>query len=928
MPAPNETMLPPPDETFWKRKLAALLHDTPSKSLNIPEHREKSRAAMIRAGFSEDEVDQYDHEADWAAAAADRFPFPASKSSGLTCAFDGQRNGFHHPLDGTHQLKFKPIESDQLGTEIEQNAQPSIDPNLEEEPNSWRNKFFAHWRLWSAFAQERDYRLAFLPADTRIPDHTIWNHMQVVSALAGANLDGGPAFLRLQIGGVQEFIAQARTTRDLWSGSYLISWLMVSGLKLLTAHVGPDAVIFPSLIGQPLFDLHWKNEVWEKLRASPKAKSFWKDNLDRNYPNLKTDAASQLVPNLPNVFLAIVPVNKAAALGQATAAAIVEELNRISKHVWHEALKAGIVQSAGETRFNDQINRFLNISWQAQAWPRDLESACRLAEGAPQDSPLANAQAGIEGVRRMAEEQIPLYHRDTRYYTDSTKTRLNNIGLAWSAILAHQQRALDSVRQTRAFSATPAGRWDVGRHNTKDALIGRDEAITGGDELAARVKNAGGYWPSLFKKDDPVAALTLLKRTWHRAYLASKDSEDGTTWAFDTDGFKMPNTRGIAAHKPDSNLDDEDDVDDIPDSEKYFAVLVLDGDEIGKWVSGAKTPKIEDQLASYADGSGNHTEGSLPYFKRIGLEHFLATRRPLSPSYHLQFSEALGAFALKCARPIVEAFDGRLIYAGGDDVMALLPADTALRCGEALRAAFQGSNKLDELLKQAPQSLPFKFSSPAQGFLARSDYREDMANRTDAHPIPFVVPGPSADVSVGIAIAHFKAPLQDVVRAAQLAEKRAKASPKTGGLNRSAFSIRLMKRSGEILDWGAKWKNGGMGLYHAMAESLKAGHLSARFPHRLCEILSPFENRSETLKDADGFPTSEIIMSEFERLLVQHKAAAFDPTNLRGHLEKYLSAMESEKRTPSEIASHVIGLATAVAFAHRTSASPSSASIS
>ena len=94
------THQPAPDALFWKRKLAAFLHDTPTKCLNIPEHREKSRSAMLRAGFTEEEVNAYDHEADWAAAAADRLPFPASRASGLTCAFDGHRNRFHHPLDG------------------------------------------------------------------------------------------------------------------------------------------------------------------------------------------------------------------------------------------------------------------------------------------------------------------------------------------------------------------------------------------------------------------------------------------------------------------------------------------------------------------------------------------------------------------------------------------------------------------------------------------------------------------------------------------------------------------------------------------------------------------------------------------------------------------------------------------------------------
>ena len=66
--------------------------------------------------------------------------------------------------------------------------------------------------------------------------------------------------LKLQIGPVQDFIAQARTTRDLWSGSYLLSWLMATGLSKLAERLGGNsaakgAIIFPSVEAQPLFDL-------------------------------------------------------------------------------------------------------------------------------------------------------------------------------------------------------------------------------------------------------------------------------------------------------------------------------------------------------------------------------------------------------------------------------------------------------------------------------------------------------------------------------------------------------------------------------------------------------------------------------------------------------------------------------------------------
>ncbi|HEY5895323.1 MAG TPA: type III-B CRISPR-associated protein Cas10/Cmr2 [Chthoniobacterales bacterium] len=74
-----------------------------------------------------------------------------------------------------------------------------------------------------------------MPADTRIPDHSVWTHTQLVSALDGCADGVGteavlkPAFLKFQLGPVQEFIAEARSIRDLWSGSYLLLLAQVCG---------------------------------------------------------------------------------------------------------------------------------------------------------------------------------------------------------------------------------------------------------------------------------------------------------------------------------------------------------------------------------------------------------------------------------------------------------------------------------------------------------------------------------------------------------------------------------------------------------------------------------------------------------------------------------------------------------------------------
>ena len=114
-----------------------------------------------------------------------------------------------------------------------------------------------------------------LPGRTRSSRHLVWSPFprkrrspaqQVVSALAGCAASDDPAsapraaFLKFQLGPVQDFIAAARSIRDLWSGSYLLSWLMAAGMRALSAEVGPDAVIFPNLRGQP--------RTWSRSPAS------------------------------------------------------------------------------------------------------------------------------------------------------------------------------------------------------------------------------------------------------------------------------------------------------------------------------------------------------------------------------------------------------------------------------------------------------------------------------------------------------------------------------------------------------------------------------------------------------------------------------------------------------------------------------------
>ncbi|MBK7766378.1 MAG: hypothetical protein IPI44_09810 [Sulfuritalea sp.] len=166
-----------------------------------------------------------------------------------------------------------------------------------------------------------------LPADTRVPDHTIWAHLDLTSAFAAAFVADSPlspapfpaqgtgeaALLSMSFGPVQDFIAQSRSTSDLWAGSCnLLARIAWEGLKVIADEIGPDAVIFPQLRGVPQVDLWLRDEIG--LAAGRFANAEWVTET--------TDANPLFMAALPNKFVAIVPAGRAADLAEKVIAAV------------------------------------------------------------------------------------------------------------------------------------------------------------------------------------------------------------------------------------------------------------------------------------------------------------------------------------------------------------------------------------------------------------------------------------------------------------------------------------------------------------------------------------------------------------------------------------------------------------------------------
>lgn len=761
------------DSDFWKMKLAAFLHDPPEKQLDLVNHEENARRARSVAGLGEEEnhemriADQFD-------SAAERFAFPKGK-----CAHDFVKDPlFIHPLS-SETLAFSPRFTARRG-ELFGVIQAAVGGV---ETDDWHKKFFLYWRRWLTNITQKDPAVAFLPADSRIPDHSIWTHLSATSALAPC-VDGNtvkPELLLFQLAPVQEFIAQARTACDLWSGSYLLSWLMANAVKAVSDEIGPDAVIFPSLRGNGIFDVLHKDTMYAEKWRNPDGTfdTTWQRILSGDFKDDWEKMADWLMtPTLPNRFFAVVPAGRGAELAGKAEAALRSELAQIGEHVW-TWLTTYQAKEEWKQRWDEQIKAFPQIAWATQGW---LERDVCLAELSklPLDKSGESTVCGRLQAVLDAAEKLSAADKDPRYFTADGK--LKNSGLLWSAHYALLDAKLAARRNTRDFA-----QWDPVAKDAavKDSLSGKEECI--GDE---------GFWARLPEdifsaKEHRYGALNLIKRLWclpkEGAYLCGKL---GVPLKAYQKGLRISSLEEIAKNSKDT----------------YIAVLAMDGDEMGKWISGAKTPGFLQQLAP----------GARSYLSSCG--HL---RRLLTPAYHLQFSEALANFAMHKARIIVECNGGQLIYAGGDDVLAVLPAKRAIGCARELRNAF------------------------------RLNYGDDGR----------IYPGSTAEVSVGLAFGHFKAPLQMLVKEAQNAEHDAKTR-----YGRAAMAARLYKRSGEIILWGCKWDSNAIDLMQKITQLTRTDELSGRFPYALAERLQPYGAYREDLIDIIKFDVADVLKHQGENI--------------------------------------------------------------
>jgi len=303
-------------------KIKAFLHDPLHKSLMLMQtserHEDIARDLANIVGVSLSEIEEI-KLADQLASAADRFIFPDTKEFFIKFLDDPI---ISHPFSGV-QKNFKTRIEQKSKSEIIDEALGAIENTLKKY-DQWLQKHvespvkteLLYWLLLRRFNGDVRKEIKndvirsiwpFLPAETRIPDHNLWNHLKVTTAISACVSQSTgqsqanwieASFLLFSLGPVQSFIGTARKTLDHWMGSFLLSYLTFTAMQAVFEEIGADAIIFPELFGQPFLDAYLANK------------------FPREFEDLKPESTELLTPSLPNRFLAIVPTGIAKKLAQ------------------------------------------------------------------------------------------------------------------------------------------------------------------------------------------------------------------------------------------------------------------------------------------------------------------------------------------------------------------------------------------------------------------------------------------------------------------------------------------------------------------------------------------------------------------------------------------------------------------------------------
>jgi CRISPR-associated protein Cmr2 len=486
-------------------------------------------------------------------------------------------------------------------------------------------------------------------------------------------------------GPVQGFVAQARRTRDLWAGSWLLSYLAESAIA--AAEQAGATLVLPH---RPPED---RLEVTMRRGGS-------------------------LFGGFPNRFTADAPDPVRAA--EAASDGLHEAWRGVANAVWERYVAPAEAMGNGTRVIWDrQVESFWETAWVVgDADALAARKNVRLVDARVEPGDHCSLMGDLQ-------ELSGHYGRGSRDGRDAF----------WSGV-RETVPTLDLEKNERLCAIALIKR--LFAHVAEEAVGSRLDRVRGWPSTAWL---AASPWVERVLRSTPEAAAefvgSLDDLRWMWSYYGEREA---ARRRFNTDG--APDFAGI-------------------DGPLYFDSAVANPASLDNLEEGQETHTQLRLLRALYDASGTRPE---PFYAVLLMDgdrmgRILGEVRDANPAGgEGTVSQALASFAA-AVDGIVRRYHGYTIYAGGDDVLALLPAPGAVACAERLASAY------------------------ADAFAA----------------LPLAKP---ATVSGGLVFAHYKAPLRTGLRHAHhLLDTVAKEA--TG---RGALAVSTVQSSGTTATWAAPWE--------------------------------------------------------------------------------------------------------------------------
>lgn len=559
-------------------------------------------------------------------------------------------------------------------------------------------------------------------------------------------------YFHLTLGPVQAFVAQARRTRDFWAGSFILSYLSSVAMAAVRQQKGE--------IEFPVPDDHFLG---------------WLDGRAR-------DGEKPLQGSVPNRFKALGARVEADFNPQAVVDAVNLAWQALAGLVWqHDLLPVAGANSLQHQIWQRQINHFWEISWcltedptvsnlldRRKNWRTHVQFdepgvKCSLMEGYQELSGATRPGEAVRTFWKAVRLQNETLARDLR-----EDEHLCAIALVKRRFVHHFARFSLTLPAVGSYPAQTVQGWDIPTSVPSVAYLAALPWLAATIEMTPEL-------PELQKAIEQLQKdLARLDAPWegrvlHRIREATQQAGlRGWAWQQVNGQYLYPSAlqqRLKEARRSDSLLDADIEsltrvqshlqtirsVSGLGEPSPFYAVLLMDGDALGVQMSNTN--------------------------KQKGISQGLNT-----------FTSGVPA--------IVEKFSGFLVYAGGDDVLALLPQPFAIECAQEIHRFY------DQCFAQVNQQ---------QG----------------EHPI-------FTSISGAIEFAHYKTPLTRILQDAHsLLDDIAK--DKTG---RNSLAVRLWRPGGLNAEWSAPWTrvNDLLDVSRLIGQHLK-GDLSRSFFFKLEGII-------------------------------------------------------------------------------------------